>query len=764
MIQFTLTSAGTTRLASASISSPVVINTIVLSTAAGDTLSITTFTGAIVPDESGVGNYAVIDFEDTSASAYTVNGISLKSDSIEIANSELVSIVKQSGKQLKVRLSAQFDGAEKCSFDSTTINLPYATSFRDGVIRLNNSTKDTSDSAKKRVVYSAYEIDTKLGGLLTSNGFVPWVTSVGNTNIETLNLVNDIDVPTKSVTISIDSSSKLNINSTLTGNVVASAPTIAAGSVTSSDKVVNEAYISSIYTNSVANNSTSLVTSGAVYSYINTNTASTITDSDTKLATADAVYEFINGTGNNLVHKSGSETIAGSKTFSDSLIASTSISSPSYLGDGVLSGSTTSAWSNAANNSKLPTMQATKSYADSLDSATRAAFAAADTTLQSQIDALNAGQNLADIVSTDSALAATNVANLKAQNDSGITIGDKVQVLADSKHNNSATVYELIKGVNPDSSVNITSTANSEYYWSYIGLYGSDAYTKADAEATFLAKTDATTTYLSKTEASTTYIQLSAKDTTIAATETNDTVPTSLAVYTYVSGEVSTLNSAIADCLPSSSLVTTISESSTNSQVPSALAVNNLVTSAATNYAKLNSNNTFTGSSNTFNAVSATTVTASGAITGASLNVNTGAITGGTITASTSVSSPSYTGTGVYDTYASGTWSTATNELPTVSAVKDAFVDELKTISTIDSVGSIGLFVYVGTSSFKGYGETVSGANLRPVGMTLPTSGQISYKSAALASPLTGTWKLLSLGLKSTTTEPCLVLAQKISE
>ena len=46
-----------------------------------------------------------------------------------------VLIQKESNKQLKLRVSCQFDGAEKCKFNTTSINLPYATRFREGVVR-----------------------------------------------------------------------------------------------------------------------------------------------------------------------------------------------------------------------------------------------------------------------------------------------------------------------------------------------------------------------------------------------------------------------------------------------------------------------------------------------------------------------------------------------------------------------------------------------------------------------------------------------------
>ena len=65
----------------------------------------------------------------------------------------------------------------------------------------------------------------------------------------------------------------------------------------------------------------------------------------------------------------------------------------------------------------------------------------------------------------------------------------------------------------------------------------------------------------------------------------------------------------------------------------------------------------------------------------------------------------------------------------------------------------------------KGIGETVSGNYLKPVGISLPISGQISYKSATPVPAYTNTtWRLMSLAMKRTSaSDPCLVLAQRIS-
>lgn len=81
--------------------------------------------------------------------------------------------------------------------------------------------------------------------------------------------------------------------------------------------------------------------------------------------------------------------------------------------------------------------------------------------LQSQIDGINAGQNLADIVGTYSALTSYDTSNLH--------VNDKVQVLVDETKENDSTVYKWNGSV-----------------FLYIGSYGSNAYTKAESDALHL--------------------------------------------------------------------------------------------------------------------------------------------------------------------------------------------------------------------------------------------------------------------------------------
>ena len=106
------------------------------------------------------------------------------------------------------------------------------------------------------------------------------------------------------------------------------------------------------------------------------------------------------------------------------------------------------------NNNDYPTTKLVKDTIDNLDN-----------DLQSQIDGINAGQNLADIVADLTALNNLDTSKLQAN--------DKVQVLVDSNHNDASTVY------------NWTGSA-----WSYIGKYGQDSYTKSETDVLLNGKQD----------------------------------------------------------------------------------------------------------------------------------------------------------------------------------------------------------------------------------------------------------------------------------
>ena len=172
------------KFTSPQIAENTIIDQIILETALnaqGDpTISVNKFKGAVVVDPN-LGNYVVIDFTVTDAAAMDIGRIRLMSGKNLVAVSEdkNLLIVKEAGKHLKIRLAAQFAGAEKCKFNTTSVNLPYATPFRDGVVRFANVTTNHGDTGwnitdneenKSCTVYSADVVDTKISQVTESLG------------------------------------------------------------------------------------------------------------------------------------------------------------------------------------------------------------------------------------------------------------------------------------------------------------------------------------------------------------------------------------------------------------------------------------------------------------------------------------------------------------------------------------------------------------------------------------------------------------------
>ena len=789
---------------------PILIDAVVLYSEGLPVATISEFSGNSVKDESGVGDYVVISFMDSSDSAYTVDQIILKSGSTIIAESEPVNIIKPANKPINMRLTCQFSGAYKCIFANTVIGVPYATNFRQGVIRLAKLENELHEST---TVYSAADtktvIETYIHG---TDQYVPWDVNSsteesipGSAHFDNISIVDDYSSTSNQqlVTLSITGTassgvSHLNVDGYIVGTAVASSPTIVSGAITDTEMVLNGTYIAALYSNSVdvATTETAaaqkLVTSHAVRSYM-----------ESKISDLNSVF----------VHLTGAESISGAKTFADG------VASTSYTGTGVQSSTTN--WNTSSNYSKLPTVEVVDSALTSLSSDITTAYQTADSGLQSQIDAINAGQNLADIVDTKSDLA-----TLDAQY---IDENDKVQVLHDDTLPDGtqgtttvSTVYSLTEGSSPyPDPRDIAAYNKTGYYWEYIGEYGSDSYTKSESDTLFISKsgldqtiasTSSTTNapstlavYNTLSSLGSGYVKLSStstqtvssnltiqhygnygsieiddlyiQDRTISTKQSDSTISRfilsssgsdtvsfrasysglqfgylvfvrgtpnhlslsaggndSLCIYATSSSQHNVSGLAVANY---SAITPTPPASATDGRLTTVDYVNSLIPST-TNFAQLDSNNTFTGTTNTFTTVSAT----------------------------------SYTGTGIYDTYSSSTWDTATNEIPTVSSVKSAISDSSTDILThasdVNAIGSIGLFVYTEIDSSTGigvqklYGEFVNGAYLKPAGISLPTSGQISYKSVQASTALSGKWKLLSVAMKRTATEPCLVMAQKV--
>lgn len=825
MINFTLTSAGSSAIAG---STPVLIDGISLCDSNGDEVlsTIQNFSGNVVNDSGGVGNYLVVSFECTSGSGnVSVSMIKLKSGNSVIAESESVSVLVQENKITHIRMDCAFDGASKCTFNSIVIGIPYATPYREGTLRLARS---TGELHKDKTVYSAQDVEQLIeSGVSGAGKFVTWDLQsgstdpdTGSTSVSTLNIVDDYDSPTHTASLTVNSSGNIVTDAYITGTAVDDTPNFSTSggttTISDTDTLVTGSYIAALYSDTVdtsvaQSDANKLVSSSAVKSY---------------------VEDKLDGTNNDYVHKAGAETISGAKTFTGGIVANSAIS-----GTGIYStyaaGSGTGGWENADSAAKLPTVGATAAAISAGDAAVTTAFQTADINLQSQIDGINAGQNLADIVDTKGDLVSHSLTDLKARGDyksgdSGPTwaVGDKIQVLHDKTESDGtysdetapavATVYELVKGTVPSGeSAKSHASSTTGYYWHYIGEYGVDAYTKSEVDSTFVkianlvgssGIVDGATTVAPSADgvydfvtsaistASGDYVKLtSATKQTISseiAIDTGTATGNNADTFTFKGSKLSTngtstigaeyvitgefnvtrtlgitlepstttvyigyfdstqfganaTNAVIIDCNSGNVTGTAVADYADILPTPPAQATDgrlvtvdylNAYTGDLSGYAKLSSNNTFTGT-NTFS--------------------------------DDIIANDVITGTAVYSTYASATWSTATTQLPTVSTVKsaiaDAKSDTLSEISNLDNVGSIGLFMYTEVGAEKAIGDTVSGAYLKPVGLSLPMSGQIAYKAVTPLNALTGTWTLLSLAMKRTATEPCLVLAQKTS-
>lgn len=784
MLDFTLTSDGATAFSSASVNSPVTIRYIVLFDDENSQIGnpIDEFTGNVTKDELGIEDNIVIDFSITAPNENkTIKYIGLKDSDRLLAKSEPLTIVKPANKQLKLRITGRLytdadpkvNVSEKCAFLCTTIGLPYATKFRQGVVRLADPNMTSSgDTHKDHTVFTAQDTISKIEEYIHgANQYVPWDIEstnpvVGHATASQISVVNNYSTPTSTSTLTADSNG-LVVSTAITGsNAVTTSPnysstSISTSAITGDAKLTTSGYIAALYSNSI-------------------DTTSTETDAARKLVTSHAVRSYVEAKDEAVVHLSGPETITGAKEFSATITANATITGDAVQSEYEDETTHEVVWNDSSNYLKLPTVEVVSEAISAVESA----YQSADVSLQTQIDALNAGQNLADMVSTKAALDALPVTNLES--------GDKVQVLADETHDGASTVYSL------------TKPASGSPSWTYIGKYGQDSYTKTESDGRYIQQDNIATT------------------STIASHSSDeDYVPSVHAVNSLLSGYVK-LTSNNVDQTISSPLVIKQNTSATatlsisNGQTVTAnntltVKADNSTNSVTTVYDLTNKAYQVKVGSDTLLDLRKTTVSstakpdADGDLvasyrdkSGATLNDGrlvtvdyltnySGNMSAYAKKADNNTFESGYTNTfngtvalngtvngdSVYSTYAANTWDTASTsaDLVTVGAVDDvvdakitaATPNILKQASNVNEVGSIGLFLYTEAGDEKTYGATINGVYLKAVGMSLPMSGQISYKAAALVPACSGTWKLLSLAVKRTATEPCLVMAQKIS-
>lgn len=427
-----------------------------------------------------------------------------------------ISIQKESNKQLKLRLSCQFDGAEKCKFNTTSINLPYASRFREGVVRFTDTSNPwISDGQRYNTVYSAADVDAKISQVTESLGNLDQYAKKAEQN---------------EFTAANTFTAGITVNGEIGGTAVTDAGT-------GGDKhIVNVGYADNKYLSKTDASATYLTQTNADATYLTKTDANTAAGNYAKLNENNEFNAGTTNTFNGDVTVKGIFAVGESQNAAEFAVTSTGISGTLVNNDKVSS----------PDSNLLPTEGAVKSALNDVESA----LTQKDNDLQSQIDGINAGQNLADIVNNTTELAAYDVSHLKAKGDSlpgkpstPLTIGDKVQVLGGG--NVQSSVYELIKGTKPEGETNSIVSNTDGYYWHYIGVYGTNAYTKSEIDA----KVSEINTNIGK-KADQTYVDTAlAKKvdktqitTTISGdTATNENIPSASAVKTYVDGVANNL-------------------------------------------------------------------------------------------------------------------------------------------------------------------------------------------------------------------------------
>ena len=516
------------KFATEQVAENTIIDQIILETTQGDPkISVNKFKGAVVVDPN-LGNYVVIDFTVTDAAAMDIGRIRLMHDQNPVAISEdkNLLIVKEANKNLKIRLAAQFAGAEKCKFNTTSVNLPYATPFRDGVVRFANVTTNHGDTGwnitdneenKSCTVYSADVVDKKINQVTSSLGNLDQYAKKAE--------------PNEFTAANNTFANNITVNGEISGTAVTEAGT-------DGDKhIVNVGYADNKYLSKTEASTTYLTQTNAADTYLSKTDAGNTYLTQTNAAATYLTKTDAENAAANYAKLDGENTFTGAKnTFKE-------VNATKFSGDGVSSDISADAVNNGT---KLPTCTAVATFVDGKTGTLTQNITALqdkDNKLQSQIDGINAGQNLADIVNNTTELAAYDVSHLKAKDDfqhgtSGAKwkIGDKVQVLGGGDVQSS--VYELVKGTKPEGESNNIVSNTAGYYWRYIGVYGTNAYTKAEIDT----KVETINSALGK-KADKTYVdtELAKKVdkskiiTTISGdTATNENIPSGSAVKTYV--------------------------------------------------------------------------------------------------------------------------------------------------------------------------------------------------------------------------------------
>lgn len=664
--------------------------------------------GSLSYDRAGLSDRLELEFE-IPEGWINVEKVDLYNDDQLVCSLTLNELLSANEEE-RVRLSGACENARKLRFETVRASVPYATTFGSGTVRF---TAD-DEVASADTVYSSAKIDEKLSAISAgqAEGYVPWDTDedgavhVGSVTLDTLNATDGV----------------ITFDGRLQGDSVASEPSFGDGVLNTSGQLVTDTYIASMISSEVS------------------------ADMPNNLVTSSGVARYVD---------------------------------------------------------------------------------AADNNLQSQIDALNAGQNLADIVNNVAALEAYDTTHLEAKgaeeaDGSVIAVGDKIQVLHDTK--NAGT--EVIITEKPSGMVGTNGDGNPTSSYSEDGFVYFDLASDIPAAYVWPESTNSLTKINDIEDWNNVVIHKMARWASVPEIDTEDPASMSVnggefygesidsitailtrieggsTVYQLVSGEISETDYTSIPGSVEGVYWEYIGEygcdSYSHAEADAKFATKEEVELAGSNFVKLASSelqeivspisingitvepdgyNFSTESDGATATLSVDPYRLAFEATHNDPDMGDAAVSGISVDPSTSTFAvtlqneealriegangdmPGVSGTlvaqgreGMYDSDGHP----LPDRLVTESYLAEATVNRL---SAGDSVGSIGLFLYTGPANELGLGTTVDGTSLTPVAMSLPLSGEIAYK--AVGEARTGAWTLLSAAYKADESAPCLVMAMK---
>lgn len=684
-------------------------------TVSGITYEITSgITGSLSYDRAGLPDSLELEFE-APQELVNIEEIWLQHNDLLVGSLTLNELLSANEEE-RVRLSGICAQARKLRFETVRASVPYATTFGSGTVRF---TAD-DEVASADTVYSSAKIDEKLRDISAgqAEGYVPWDTDeeggaiVGSVTLDTLNATDGV----------------ITFDGRLQGDSVAPKPTFSNGVLNTSDRLVTDTYLGAMISSEVnPNTSEVLVTSSGIAAYVDAadnnlqsqidalNAGQNLADIVNDVAALEA-YDTTHLEARGATEEDGSVVAIGDKiqVLHDTKNAGNAVveilETPSgYRTDG-------------SGNSKSVSEDGFVYFHFTADSAN--AYVWLEHIGQEPI-----GGELTDInnievwdntiihkmilVDGEPAVDTDNPASMLVRG-AGFSIADSSATLF--KIEGGSTVYQLVSGTISETDYTSIPGSVGGVYWEYIGEYGCDSYSHAEADAKFATKEEVEL-------AGSNFVKLTSREQQeIVSPISINGINIEPDGYTFSTDNgYSTATLAIdPDRL--------LFEAAQNDPDTGDATVSGIFIDPSTG--------TFTVTLQNEEALRIDDA-ANGELVGVS----------GTLVAK---------GEGMYDDEG--------NQLPdrlvTESYLNEANNTLLSNIFAGDSVGSIGLFLYTGPDYELDMGREVEGSSLTPVAMSLPLSGEIAYK--AVGEARTGTWRLLSAAYKSDESEPCLVMAMKV--